>query len=145
MKNIIGLFTECGYQISDISTTKLDIGRTELKIQDLEIHPDLLKFIQSLPNSEEYQYIFIARPSENIKNPRIENTEIAKLFMDSLEESFQAVKTPLLQTISAKESLLKDTSEKVRTLEHNLISTEQKVLGQSIEIQDSNTKFRIWR
>jgi len=131
LKNIITLFAECGYQISDLHTTNLDIGNTELKINQENVPQDLLKFIRSLPNSTVYQYIFIAHPSENIDNPSIENVDIGKIFSDSLQESFQAINAPLLQIISDKESRLVTTSETVRLLEQTLSVKEQQVLEQS--------------
>jgi 2-polyprenyl-3-methyl-5-hydroxy-6-metoxy-1,4-benzoquinol methylase len=136
LKNIIALFSECGYQISDIHTTKLEMGNTELKIQVQEIHPDLLKFIQSLPNSTVYQYVFIAHPSGNVKNPACEEVHIDKLFAESLEESFQAIKIPLQKIISAKESQIEKISETVISLEDNLIIKEQLILEKSNHVQE---------
>jgi 2-polyprenyl-3-methyl-5-hydroxy-6-metoxy-1,4-benzoquinol methylase len=87
LKNIYAVFTECGYLIKDLRTTNLNLGATELKIDSTKIPRDLLKFIQSLPDSTVYQYIFTAYPSDRMIQPVPRETDINKLFIMLLENT----------------------------------------------------------
>jgi GT2 family glycosyltransferase/2-polyprenyl-3-methyl-5-hydroxy-6-metoxy-1,4-benzoquinol methylase len=117
LKNIFALFAECGYQIKDIRTTKIDIGNTELAINQKRIPPDLLNFIKSLPNSNVYQFIFTAFPSENITNPIIEEIDIAKLFSEALVESRKEIEAPLLKELKKSDQQLHEMMVQKQILE----------------------------
>jgi len=67
-KNIINLFNNCGYYVTDLRTTINPMGYTELKLDPDKISNELLKFIGSLPNSDVYQFVFRAAPSQNPSN-----------------------------------------------------------------------------
>ena len=116
MKNIFALFAECGYQISDIRTTNFDIGNTELAISQKRIPHDLLSFIRSLPNSNVYQFIFTAYPSENVKIPLIEEIDIINLFSESLVETRHEIQSPLLQVLSAKNQEISAKNQEIQEI-----------------------------
>jgi len=100
LKNIYSVFTDCGYQIKDLHTINLNVGTTELKIDETKIPEEILRFIRSLPNSTVYQFIFTAYPSENATLPDFAETNIDTLFFDSLKESRQELTSPLEEKIA---------------------------------------------
>jgi 2-polyprenyl-3-methyl-5-hydroxy-6-metoxy-1,4-benzoquinol methylase/uncharacterized coiled-coil protein SlyX len=85
-KDIVRLFNNCGYSITDLRTTNVSVGSTELKVNKSEIPELLLKFVEKIPNASVYQYVFKAVPSEN---PPIElkpEIDIKTLFNGLMEE-----------------------------------------------------------
>ena len=138
LKNIFALFAECGYQISDLHTTNLDIGNTELKINQEKVPQDLLKFIRSLPNSNVYQYVFIASPSANVKIPNFNDIDLNKLFYNSIEESIHAEQFLLLQELSTKDQHLQEISAQVTILNQTLAVKDQQILEISAQITNLN-------
>jgi len=93
LKNIYTLFAKCGYQIADLHTTNLEIGNTELRINNEKIPQDLLKFIRSLPTSNVYQFIFKAYSTSEVKIPEFNEINLNELFFRSLEESKKKIQT----------------------------------------------------
>jgi GT2 family glycosyltransferase len=65
LKNIIDLFSGCGYSITAIHTTKAEIGSTEQRVDPDLVPKPLLTFVASLPNADVYQYVFKAVPSHH--------------------------------------------------------------------------------
>ena len=137
LKNIFTLFAECGYQISDIRTTKFDVGDTELAVNQKRIPHDLLNFIRSLPNSNVYQFVFTAHPAENVILPRIDEIDIHTLFSESLVETRHEIQDPLLEVLSFKDQELQKISTHVESMEQTLIAKDQQVLeltNQGVEL-----------
>ncbi len=90
LKNIIDLFSRCGYSITAIHTTKAEVGSTEQQI-DPDLIPDpLLTFVRSLPNTDVYQYVFKAVPSLDPETP-------IDLFEPDLHALFQEVIGDLIE------------------------------------------------
>ena len=142
MKNIFALFAECGYQISEIRTINFDIGNTELAISQKRIPQDLLSFIRSLPNSNVYQFIFTAYPSENVKIPLIEEIDIINLFSESLVETRHEIQSPLLQVlsansqeISAKNQEIQEITTRVQSMVQMLNDKDKQLLELTNRIQ----------
>lgn len=135
LKNIYALFAECGYQISDIHTTNFDIGGTELAIDQKRIPRDLLNFITSLPNSNVYQFIFTAYPSENVNIPGTGEIDIARLFSESLIESRHEIQTPLLQELSARNQEIQEISTRLQFIARTLITKDQQLLELTNRVQ----------
>ena len=63
LRNIIDLFSRCGYFVTDLQTTVHPVGATEQRLDPGVVPEDLANFVKSLPNSSVYQYIFKASPS----------------------------------------------------------------------------------
>jgi O-antigen biosynthesis protein len=132
LKNIYSIFTDCGYQIKDMHTTNLDIGTTELRIDNTKIPRDLLQFIRSLPNSTVYQYIFRAYPSDNEKPSAIGETDITRLFSDSLQESRLELQAPLKAKV---EELIASTKTLTGSL--SLKETQVHDLTESLSLKET--------
>ena len=89
---------------------------------------DLLNFITSLPNSNVYQFIFTAYPSENVNIPGNGGIDIARLFSESLIESRHEIQTPLLQELSARNQKIQEISTGLQFIAQTLITKDQQLL-----------------
>lgn len=117
LRNIIDLFSRCGYSITDIHTTVLPVGGTELKVDPGLVPEDLANFVKSLPNSSVYQYVFKASPSPG---PETEETvpvpDLDGLFRGAIEGSIQAEIKPLLEELSAYKTRTASLDEQIEQL-----------------------------
>jgi len=139
LKNIFSLFSECGYEISNLRTTNLDIGKTELSIPYNKIPQTLIKFIRSLPNSDVYQFIFVAHPAAKIIPPVLVEPDINKLVFDSFEEAVQKIRSVLSQEIEKNQMIEKDL---VRLQEDLSISVNRmNNLNKIIQEKESQISF----
>lgn len=85
-KSIFSIFSNCGYNIDDFRTMITPIGATEQKV-DLRRKPLILqKFIKSLPDSNVYQFVFKAVPSNKPVNEVVSDADFDKLFRISIKE-----------------------------------------------------------
>jgi 2-polyprenyl-3-methyl-5-hydroxy-6-metoxy-1,4-benzoquinol methylase len=85
-KNISNIFSTCGYNIYDLRKMITPMGATEQKIDLRRIPLILQKFIKSLPDSNVYQFVFKAVPSNNPVNEAVSNVDFNKLFIISIRE-----------------------------------------------------------
>jgi len=156
LKNIYSVFADCGYQIKDLHTITLSIGTTELKIDKIKIPHDLLKFIQSLPDSTVYQYVFRAYPSsDTVSPPDIREPDIPRLFSDSLQESRQELQAPLeakiadltasrnalTESLSLKENQVQDLTASRNALTESLSLKENQVQDLTAQLNDREQKL----
>lgn len=106
LKNIYEDFSNCGYEIHNLHRVIIDVGSTELKVNEEKIHPKLLEFVKSLPDSNVFQYVFTAHPtSEGIENP-INDVDLATITEKFIEESHLELRlaiAELLQIVNQKE------------------------------------------
>lgn len=60
LKGTVEIFSEAGYEITGLSTTRSDIGTTEIN-PNLSLYPkELVAFLKRLPDSDVYQFVFKA-------------------------------------------------------------------------------------
>jgi SAM-dependent methyltransferase len=85
-KDIFNIFNSCGYIIRDLRTTIAPLGTTELKMDSKTIPLLLQEFIKALPDSDVYQFVFEAVPSENPVNEPTRNVDFDKLLGTSVKE-----------------------------------------------------------
>ena len=146
LKNIYSVFTDCGYQIKDLNTTNLNVGTTELRIDETTIPRDLLKFVKSLPDSTVYQYVFRAYPSDSVViQPTLKETDVVRLFSDSLHESNQELQAPwklkvdsLDRVIATRDEQLLEVSIQVTNLNQSLAVKDQQLLEISTQVTNLN-------
>lgn len=168
LRNIYTLFAQTGYQISGLLTTQCDIGKTELGLHK-KIPDELHAFIESLPASGIYQYIFTAHPSDNPEIPaagdfsfgsrfeQIENkiyhkrdTEVAQLeqrLNDSLSKNvdLESVNAGLNAKNSDLESVNAGLNKRVADL-NTLVTVHgkqiQKLTDSNLLIQQENDSLK---
>jgi 2-polyprenyl-3-methyl-5-hydroxy-6-metoxy-1,4-benzoquinol methylase len=85
-KSIFNIFSNCGYNINDLRTMITPVGATEQKIDLRRIPLILQKFIRSLPDSNVYQFVFKAVPSNNPVTGAVSDVDFNKLFAISIRE-----------------------------------------------------------
>jgi glycosyltransferase involved in cell wall biosynthesis/2-polyprenyl-3-methyl-5-hydroxy-6-metoxy-1,4-benzoquinol methylase len=151
LKNIYSVFADCGYQIKDLKTTNLNVGTTELRMNETTIPRDLLKFIKSLPESTVYQYVFRAYPSDTIIiPPPLKETDVFRLFSDSLRESRQELQAPweskfnsLDKTLAVKDQQLLDVSTQVININKTLETKDQQLKEVSNQVINLNQTLAV--
>ena len=119
-KNIYQLFADCGYGISDFTTTNRDVGTTELKVDDQKIPRNLFTFIKSLPNSTVYQYLFTAHPSPDIKVPPSDDPDLIHLVDASLEQPLHEMRSEYLKITGDLNSQILDLQRAVHDKNNEL-------------------------
>jgi len=109
-RNIFDIFNKLGYKIKNLRETKIPIGSTELRMDLGKIPPDLTKLISFLPNSDVYQFVFEAIPSENSFNEPIPNVDFNMIIREldlskntqlseQLQQAQQALRDQEINTI----------------------------------------------
>lgn len=130
LKNIYSVFADCGYQIKDLHTITLSIGTTELKTDQIKIPRDLLKFIQSLPDTTVYQYVFMAYPSDTITPLDIRGPDLLKLYSNSLQEFRKEVQIPLEAQLQERNAQLQERNAQIQSLKQDILSIENSIIWQ---------------
>ncbi|ABN56126.1 MULTISPECIES: glycosyltransferase [Methanoculleus] len=117
LRNIIDLFSRCGYSITGLHTTVFPVGGTEQRLDPGVVPEDLANFVKSLPNSSVYQYIFKASPSPTPEAVEaVPAPDLDGLFRGAIEGSIQAEIKPLLEELSAYEVRTVSLAEQVEQL-----------------------------
>jgi O-antigen biosynthesis protein len=101
-KNIFDIFNACGYNIYDLRRMITAVGATEQEIDLRRIPLILQKFIKSLPDSNVYQFVFKAVPSNNPVNEAVSNVDFNKLFIISIREYLKERVRQVFRSKSAK-------------------------------------------
>lgn len=135
LRNIIDLFNRCGYSISDVHTTVLPVGNTELKVDPGIVPEDLANFVKSLPNASVYQYVFKANPSpspgavEAVPVP-----DLGGLFREAIAESIQAETRPLLEKLHTYKAYVVPLDEQIERLNEEVQSLQQGIADRDAQI-----------
>ncbi len=100
LRNIFDLMCRSGYTITEVKTIHHDIGTTELRIDQNSVPTDLIRFICSLPHSDVYQYIIIARPFRpwDRVDP-VPSPDLNHLFSSAIQETISREKRDLFEEI----------------------------------------------
>jgi len=94
-RNILDIFNKYKYHIEDIRCTKVPVGSTELKLNLSKIPTELIAFINALPDSDVYQFIFKAVSSENPSNEAIPNVDFGETFNASIDDAISQYKSQI--------------------------------------------------
>ncbi len=144
LRNIIDLFSRCGYSITDIRTTVLPVGGTEQRVDPGLVPEDLANFVKSLPNSSVYQYVFTASPSpgpgavEAAPAPDLEG-----LFRGAIEGSIQAETKPLLEELSAYEVRIASFDEQIKQLIGKSESLQKAIAERDAQVASLNEQITL--
>jgi|GEM_PF-6601929 len=83
-RNIYSIFFKNGYNIVDLHSVRLPVGATELRMDISAIPNEVLNLVKALPDSDAYQFIFKAVPSEDPSNETMPETDFNALFSISM-------------------------------------------------------------
>lgn len=143
LRNIIDLFSRCGYSITGLHTTVLPVGGTEQRLDPGVVPEDLANFVKSLPNASVYQYIFKASPS-----PTPEAVEAAPapdldgLFRGAIEGSIQAETKPILVEIHAYEARTASLAERVEQLTEETLLLQRTIADRDAQVASFDEQIR---
>lgn len=120
IKNAIIFFSECGFQISDMRTINIDIGKTEQKIDDNNYSDILLEFVKYLPYSSVYEFVFKITPSEYITKPKFIEFDLSEKFSQYIDNYAKKI-------VSEK---LTEKNSQILNLEREIIRLKSSMLYQ---------------
>lgn len=122
-KNIIDIFNNFGYIIEDLHEVKVPVGSTELRLNSSKLPPELLKFVSSLPDSDVYQFVFKAIPSENPSNEVIPSVDFNKAISISLEDILRQHESQ----VASISKQIEQANESIAQLQRNLLDREKQI------------------
>ncbi len=116
-KNIINIFNKCGYTISDVRTVSISIGNTELKLDSDRFPQGLVNFIKALPDSDVYQFIFKATPTEipplTVAAPGV---DLNKIFAGAVDAQIASLLSQLQQANARELALNLERTEMMKSI-----------------------------
>ncbi|WOX56630.1 glycosyltransferase [uncultured Methanoculleus sp.] len=145
LRNIIDLFTRCGYSVTDVRTTVLAVGNTEQRVDPGAVPEDLADFVKSLPNANVYQYVFKASPSsapEAVEAAPV--PDLDDLFHEAIEESIQAETKPLLEENQSLQRLIAERDARVASLDEQVRQQATQLVQLSNELASVKQSI-MWR
>lgn len=138
LKNIYAIFSECGYSIQNLKKTIVDVGSSELKIEGNKIHPDQMKLIKSLPESNVYQYIFIAYKDINIIPSLIEEPDLVGIMSKIIEESKFSLRCTIAELLEINQKM---NTEIIRK-DNIILDLENKLKKQILYVRIFKKQFK---
>lgn len=134
-KNVVELLNGCGYFITDVLTTRIHMGDTELGRDLEEVPRELFKFIESLPNADVYQFVLSAKPSKNPKNEPIPEVDLKMIFDRMVEDLLNEHETSLKREINEICAKQQEALERIRALDQELLERDGRVNEVDRELQ----------
>jgi|GEM_PF-432883 len=135
LRNIIDLFSRCGYFVTDLQTTVHPVGATEQRLDPGVVPEDLANFVKSLPNSSVYQYIFKASPSPTPEAVEaVPAPDLDGLFRGAIEGSIQAETKPILEEIHAYEARTASLAERVEQLTEKTLLLQRTIADRDAQV-----------
>ncbi len=119
-KNVIDLLNNSSFLITDIHTTRLPIGSTELGKDMEEVNKYLLNFIKSLPNSDVYQFVLRAKINKKLTNDPVPDADLNEIFNKSIESLLIEYEDPLKRQIAEICDKYQEASEQIKALDYIL-------------------------
>ena len=121
-KNILDMFKNQTLRITNLNKVRVPIGYTELKVDMDKVPNDLLNFIRSIPDSDVYQYVFMAIPdgiADNTpRNEQIPAIQLKPLFYTAIEGTIE----------NRVERELHESYDQLHRLENELSDMRQSVV-----------------
>ena len=134
LKNVLDLLDGSGYSITEIRTTRLPVGGTELRRDPEEVPREIRRFIEGLPNSDVYQFVLLARPSADPKSPPAPAADLKGIFDRSVE--------PLRREVAEARAKSQEASEQIRALDLALLEREGRIAKLSCELAEAGELAR---
>lgn len=94
-KNIVELLNNSGFSIDEIHTVRFPLGHTELGADLGKMPKELLKFVEALPNSDVYQFVFSATLSQSPRKEPVPEADFGQIFDRSIEGLLKESARPL--------------------------------------------------
>ena len=118
------------------------MGCTELKLDPNKIPKELFKFIESLPNSDVYQFVFRAAPSQNPSNETIPEVALDQLFESSVEPLINERSQALEHEIAEISVRRQESLEEVRVLTQTVSERDRQISALNDQLQVERFEVR---
>ena len=141
--NIINLFNKCGYTIENVKETTAPVGSTEQKKDLGSVPGPILNFIESLPHSDTYQFVFKAIPDENASNPDIPDISLHQLFECSFKEFIEEHTNPLKQELKELENQIKESESQIQERDSQIKDLDQLLHAHTNRINELNQQVHV--
>jgi len=141
LKNVLDLLADSGYSVEEVRTTRHPVGGTELRRSPEEVPEEIRRFIEALPNSDVYQFVLLARPSNNPKSPPVPTADLKAIFDRSVEPFLREHEEPLRREVAEALAKSQEASERLEALKEELESARER--GQCLELAVSEREGRI--
>ncbi|GEM_PF-314853 len=141
LKNVLDLLAGSGYSIEEVRTTRHPVGGTELRRSPEEVPAEIRRLIEALPNSDVYQFVLLARPSDDPKSPPVPIADLKGIFDRSVEPLLREREEPLRREVADAMAKSQEASEQLETLKEELERSRER--GQSLELAVSERDCRI--
>ena len=141
LKNVLDLLDGSGYSITEIRTTRLPVGGTELRRDPEEVPREIRRFIEGLPNADVYQFVLLAKPGDDPKRPQAQAADLKAIFDRSVEDLLKEHEEPLRREVAEVLAKSQEASERLEALKEELERARER--GQSLELAVSERDGRI--
>jgi len=135
-KNIVHMFNKCGYYIADLHKVVVPMGNTEQKIDLNKIPIQLFKFIEVLPNSNVYQFVFKAIPCQNLSNETIPDINIHKIFDNFIKNYPRKLENEFLDLGIKYQKSLENITKLTNIIQHKDLEIK------TLELQKKNLELQ---
>ena len=140
LKNILDMFQNRGYIVTDLNRFRSPVGYTELRVDQDKVPADLLSFIRSIPDSDVYQYIFRAIRSSTgdliSGNEQVPARELTALFSTAIEDAVAKRAEPLKQEIVELRASNSEALSQVEDFRLRLLDREHELANKDTHIHD---------
>ncbi len=135
-KSIIRIFADNGYAIEELHTVHVPIGGTEQRMDQNKVPVELLKLIKALPDSEVFQFVFKAVPSDCSQGEAVPEIDFHALFATAVEDMRKKHEAEI--SLSSKNLL--QAEAKVTELENETSRLRQTLADQEGKLQDATNR-----
>ncbi len=140
-KNVVDLLTDGDYSITDVHTTRIPVGSTELGRDLGEVPRELFKFIEALPNSDVYQFVLRAKPSKNPMNEPVPEADLKEIFNRTVEDLLNEHETHKKREIAEICAEHKEALELIRALNRDVSERDGKINEMDRELQKAQGRI----
>ena len=135
LKNVLDLLTGSGYSIEEVRTIRHPVGGTELRRSPDEVPGEIRRFIEGLPNSDVYQFVLLARPSDDPKSLPVPAADLKGIFDLSVEVLQREHEEPLRREVAEALAKSQEASERIMTLGQALSERDDRIVELGEELQ----------
>ena len=142
LKNVLDLLADSGYSIEEVRTTRHPVGGTELRRSPEEVPAEIRRLIEALPNSDVYQFVLLARPSDDPKSPPVPTADLKGIFDRSVEPLLREREEPLRREVAEAMAKSQEASERIRVLDVAVSEREGRIAELSLELAEARERAK---
>jgi len=138
LKNVLDLLAGSGYSVEEVRATRHPVGGTELRRSPDEVPREIRTFIEALPNSDVYQFVLAARPSDDPKSPPVPAADLKAIFDRSVEPLLRKHEEPLRREVAEVLTKNREALDRIRAISEEKEKAREEVrsLNQAVLERD---------